>query len=477
MRPAAKGKKEMKKIAVVGGGIAGLTATYNLLKKNDGFSVLLLEKDQRLGGLAKSFVYQDRFTFDIGPKRFHTEDDDVIGFIREIAQHSSLMNIGRNSKVLFLDNYYSWPLSMKDMFKLPLGVALASTRDLLLKNGVSPGDLYKFESYIVSKYGKTLYEIFFKPYTEKFLRLPVDDIHADWASTGINRSIINKENKGNSFLELVHQILLPAKVESNFLYPEAGGFGGFWDKCAALIARDSGAAIRTGITVTRILKEGATLLLELSDGSRASCDHLFWSGRLPDLLNCIDPEHSGERRLPFINTTFLDIVFQGENIVNRPALCHWLYVSSPKTGISRISFPRQFNPGNMPDGHEGLCVEITCRETEGVVDEEALIESVLADLRGMKVISGDCRPHCVNVHTENSTYPVYHSDYKRETEIAFAKLGGFSDRITPFGRCGSFWYNNADHSIRQALALTDALAQGKHPAFNFRRYFGGVSGE
>lgn len=467
----------MKEVVIVGGGIAGLTAAYNLLKRDEEFNILLVEKSQRLGGLAKSFRYDDKFIFDIGPKRFHTEDEVVIKFIHEIGRDVGLMKIGRSSKVLFLDRFFSWPLGRKDLLKLPLWIAGASIRDLLFKKKFTAMDLLKFENYITSRYGKTLYDIFFKPYTEKFLRTKADYIHADWASTGINRSIINRENKGNSFVELVQQVLLPPQVKANFLYPEKGGFGYFWDACAQLVSNDPNARIETGKTVDMIHKGKDCLVLNLSDGSQVSCDYLLWSGRLPDLLECIVGQDSKTYNLPYVDTVFVDLVFTGNAIINKAALCQWLYISSSGSDISRVSFPKEFNGKNIPEGYEGLCVEVTCKETEKKIDEEQIAKAVIEELYMLKVLSEDAKVYCKNMHRESSTYPVYHAGYKEETEKAFKTINGFSSRIIPFGRSGSFWYNNADHSIRQALALTDDLIEGRHPEFDFRKYFGGISEE
>jgi hypothetical protein len=79
------------------------------------------------------------------------------------------------------------------------------------------------------KYGETLYRTFFKPYTQKFLRWDIEDIHSDWATTGINRSVIDKRIKTSTLFDIFKLLLLPPKVETEFLYPAYGGFGGFYD--------------------------------------------------------------------------------------------------------------------------------------------------------------------------------------------------------------------------------------------------------
>ena len=105
---------------IVGAGPSGLTFAYQALKNNK--TVVILEKDSRAGGLAKSYDYKGNI-FDTGPKRFHTDDQVVKDFLEEIM---SMDVIGRSTKVFFLDKYFDWPINLKSVLKLPLGTALKS---------------------------------------------------------------------------------------------------------------------------------------------------------------------------------------------------------------------------------------------------------------------------------------------------------------------------------------------------------------
>ncbi len=462
------------RIVIVGGGIAGLTASYNLLQKGHDTQVWLLERDTRLGGLAKSFRYENAFTFDIGPKRFHTDDPEVMAFLHDVGQKVQLEKIGRSSKVYFLDKYFSWPLQSRDILKLPLCVSARAMKDLLFPRRFSSEGLLIFENYIIAKYGRTLYEIFFKPYTEKFLRSKIETIHSDWASTGINRSIIHKGVKGNSLVELLHRIFLPQDVEANFLYPAERGFGHFWDICAEHVSEHANAVVKKGVTVVKIETRNDCLALGLSDGTRLEADYLLWSGRLPDALRSIGVEDCSQPLLPYLDTIFLDMVFKKEEILSSEAICQWLYVSAGKSCISRISFPSCFNTKNIPASHVGLCVEVTRREEE-TIDESLLVVDVLRELSAMGLIKSGTASSSFHTHREHATYPIYHSNYKQCVKEAMKMLREFSPRIVPMGRSGSFWYNNADHSIKQALSLTNALLKGQQPIFDCYRHFGGVS--
>ena len=119
------------RILVVGGGPSGLVASYNLSKRKSDTDVLLIEKQERFGGLAKSFVYDGGYVFDIGPKRFHTEDEEVLSFIHEIGSVCPLATIDRSSKVHFLNKIFDWPLRGKELLKLPPVTCIKSARDLI----------------------------------------------------------------------------------------------------------------------------------------------------------------------------------------------------------------------------------------------------------------------------------------------------------------------------------------------------------
>lgn len=458
------------KIAIIGGGPAGITASYNILRKNRDMRVYLIEKNKRLGGLAKSTIYAGKFIFDIGPKRFYTEDEEVLRFISEIGRYIGMTKINRVSKVLFRNSFLNWPLERSDFFKLPIDIVLRSIKDLLLRKRVLPQDMFKFQDYIISHYGRTLYETFFRPYTEKFLHINAEHIHCDWAFAGINRTIIREEPKDYSLAELFSRLLFPNPAVADFLYPEKGGLGNFWDACVNLMEENKNLIIERNATIKKIVRHEDKLLLTLSNGKTVESDYIFWSAKLPELAQAIGDSETNYY-LPYIDTLFIDLVFEGGGKINRDAFCQWLYTPSLKYRVSRISFPKAFNRNNIPDGYEGVCAEVTIKENEETPDPEAIMQSVTEELVDMGIFKRNVRILYRNLHREFATYPVYHAKYKNELSLFFKKINFFSEQIIPFGRSGSFWYNNMDHTIKQALALTDDLLQGKIPEFDYRKYF------
>ena len=59
----------MKKALVIGGGPAGLTAAYELLKQSDEYEVTVLEEGPQVGGISRTVNYHGN-RMDMGGHRF-----------------------------------------------------------------------------------------------------------------------------------------------------------------------------------------------------------------------------------------------------------------------------------------------------------------------------------------------------------------------------------------------------------------------
>jgi protoporphyrinogen oxidase len=435
---------------VVGAGVAGLTVAHQLAKM--GRSVVVIERGDRVGGLAKSFFYEVEgrtCIFDTGPKRFHTEDPEVHDFIVEVLANQYL-EIGRASSVYLFGRYFGWPLSTRDVFKLPVSIQLRVGVDLMRKAASRqvPARDDRFESYILNQYGPTLYRSFFKGYTEKFTGIPAAEVHEDWATTGINRSIIDKNAKGNSIFELARSVLLPPALKTVFLYPKERGFGNFSERLALGLV-GFGGTILTQAMVSEIDGVGQSIVV---DGQRVGFSRLIWTGNLHDLGMLL-----GERfnKLQYLSTIFYNIVTR-----RRPKRDdQWIYYGDSDLEILRVSIVNNFAPYLIPEPFGGLIVEKTCRHGDAVWENPERRRAQLIDeLIRVRLI--DDPSDIVSIATERvrDTYPVYHMDYRK----GFSEIAATVKRSHPFvtllGRTGAFWYNNSDHSIKIALGLARYLA-------------------
>ena len=422
----------MSRVVVVGAGVAGLTLAERLLhRKGTKLSLLVLERGSRVGGLARTFRHGD-YLFDIGPHRFHTMDRQVLEYVEEVLEGRSIA-IPRASSVYLLGRYYTWPLTLRTVLRLPLRALVPSFLDLFRTHR---GDVRSFADHIVNRYGPNLYRFFFSRYTRKFTGLDAEELHSDWAEAGVNRAVIDRRVKADSLLSLLGGLLLPRPVSTSFIYPSEGGIQLFSDILAGRI-ESMGGKVRTCCPAAGVTEEGGRVTgVRLESGETLDADEVYWSAP----VSLLYPE-SGLR---FINTV-LYCVGLAEPSGNH---YQWCYFGQEDIEFSRTTVPSNFSPKAVPQGKDSITAEVTCgTDSDTWRDPEIMTSRIVADLERV----GAADPASVEFVRPlriSNTYPVYDLDYRRNLEALNPPEG-----LHLLGRGGSFWYNNMDHSIGQAMAM------------------------
>src|SRR5688500_7126444 len=169
-------------VVVIGGGPAGLTAAYLLAK--EGVRVTVLEADDVVGGIARTVEYRG-YRFDIGGHRFFTKIAPVEALWRELLA-DELIKLPRLSRIHYQGRYFDYPLKATNALR---GLGVLNT--LLVLASYARAHLWPskveetFEQWVTNRFGRRLYEIFFKTYTEKVWGIPCSEIRAEWAAQRI----------------------------------------------------------------------------------------------------------------------------------------------------------------------------------------------------------------------------------------------------------------------------------------------------
>jgi protoporphyrinogen oxidase len=202
---------------VLGGGLAGLTFAYEAV--NRGRRVAVLEKEDQVGGLCRTMAF-DGYRFDLGGHRFHTEWQDVADWVVDILG-DDLLQVTRSSHIYLNERYITYPLQLPNALTAldvpdAARVVLSYLRARLPASGGQVD--VSFEDWVVRRFGRALYQIYFQPYTAKVWGIPCTDLSADWASQRIQLA---------NLLAFVRKSLLqrskqPATLTSQFLYPRLG---------------------------------------------------------------------------------------------------------------------------------------------------------------------------------------------------------------------------------------------------------------
>lgn len=439
-----------KKILIVGAGVCGMTLGYKLTEA--GYPVTIVEKDKNIGGLAKTYRYEGYY-FDSGPHRFFSSNQEVIDFLKEIFQED-LATLPMKSAVYFLGNYYDWPLDFRVISKLPLKVFWGVFKDSLIKLiNSEKSDPRNFKEYIIQRYGKTLYELDFGPYTEKFTKLSNEMIHPDWAKAGVNRAVIKEDIKMNSLFDVIKTSLAP-KHKVHIYYPQKG-ISEFHERLKDHILQKGGEILLNRQVDSLIIEAQKIKKVKIfPDEIYREFEAVVWTAPINEISGLLNVK---KHDLNYLNIVTYNIFIKGT-----PRYDHqWIYYIDSDIPFNRLYNTVLFSRESAPEGYYGICVEVTCYDEDAVWKNPSSLKSEIIDsLIKVKLISSP--DDIIEIHCEkiDKAYPIYQTNYRKELKENIDQLYKIKNLILA-GRTGLFWYNNMDHSIENAFQVAENIFQGK----------------
>jgi protoporphyrinogen oxidase len=160
----AASKPDSAPIAVLGAGPAGLTAAYRLARRN--VPVIVFEADDAVGGLARTVV-RDGYRFDLGGHRFFTKSEEVEDLWKELLGPDLLVR-PRLSRIYWRGRFIEYPLRAADVFAKVGPLELARSLGSYARARLRPRAVEEtYEDWVSSRFGRRLFQLFFKTYTEK----------------------------------------------------------------------------------------------------------------------------------------------------------------------------------------------------------------------------------------------------------------------------------------------------------------------
>jgi protoporphyrinogen oxidase len=456
--------KGTKRVVIIGAGPAGLTAAWELSKA--GVNTVVLEKDQVVGGLARTVNYRG-YRFDIGGHRFFTKVRPVEDMWREVLAADEFLHCERLSRIYYNRKFFYYPLRA---FNALRGLGLWNSTLILLSYlkarafPVKPEDT--LEQWVSNRFGRRLYNIFFKTYTEKVWGIPCTEIRAEWAAQRI---------KGLSLVSAVKNALLPQRPQKKgeviktlidaFDYPKYGP-GQMWETVARLVA-ERGNQVRLGTDVEQLKWAGNRLEAVVvsqaasNQGKGASAKQLVTlqgtdfisSMPLGELVPKLDPPAPPEVLRAAARLSYRDFLTVAL-VVNRRDLFpdNWIYVHDPEVKLGRVQNFKNWSHHMVPDENQTcLGLEYFCFEGDQLwtMPDAELIELGKRELeqiglaRAAEVVDGA-------VVRMPKAYPVYDGVYAEALATVREYLSGFVN-LQMVGRNGMHKYNNQDHSMLTAM--------------------------
>ncbi len=326
------------KVAILGAGLTGLSAAEELARR--GHEVVVIEKESHPGGLATT-INRNGFKYDLGPHRFYTSNSKIKDFVQRLPG-IELLKLHRISRIRLLDRYFDYPLSLSNVLStMPLHSGVGMILSYLaekVRSLYAPREQQSFEGWVLSRFGKKLYELYLAPYNKKLWGIEPSQLSADWASQRITVP---------SLTGLIRETVLPSKetvrsLVSTFHYPK-GGIGEISMALASGIA-EMGGRLLYSTEPLGIEKERYGWNIALPDG-HMECNRIINTipiNRYTGLLGGILPEnvHRSASKLKFRAIVFLTILLDG----NIEPSDHWIYTSEDRYLFNRLSISRNFDP-------------------------------------------------------------------------------------------------------------------------------------
>ncbi|HYO47018.1 MAG TPA: NAD(P)/FAD-dependent oxidoreductase [Gemmatimonadota bacterium] len=453
----------MDRTVVIGAGPAGLAAAHELSIL--GRDATVLEQDDQVGGIARTVVYRG-YRFDIGGHRFFTKARAIQQLWEEVMGDDFLVR-PRLSRIHYNDHFFHYPLKpVEALIGLGPLEALRILASYVRARTFPIEDERTFEEWVVNRFGRRLFEIFFQTYTEKVWGRPCSEIGAEWAAqriknldlvTAVRNALLGARGDGEVVTTLIDR----------FHYPRLGP-GMLWERWSERLA-ERGVEIRMQAEVTRLLhRDGRVVAVEArrSDGTtdRVEGEHFISTMSVRELIRALSPSPPAEvaeaaERLEYRDFLTVVLIVDVEELFPD----NWIYIHSPDVRVGRIQNFKNWSPDMVPDASmTSLGLEYFVHEGD---DLWSLPDPELIDLGAREtarlglVAEGTVRDG--TVVRVRKAYPVYDGGYRE----ALATIRGWLaslENLQLVGRNGQHRYNNQDHSMLTGILAARNVAGEDH---------------
>ena len=441
---------------MLGGGPAGLTAGLVLAQR--GVAGRVFEADKQVGGIAKT-VERGGFRFDLGGHRFFTKLGPVQRLWEQTLGDEFLVR-PRLSRIFYRGEYFAYPLRAEDVVRrLGLVETLRCTGSYLaarLRRGEPP---VTFEDWVTARFGRRLYNAFFREYTEKVWGMPGSEIQSEWAAQRIRNLSFWTALKSAVGLNRTHVTSL---IEE-FHYPRLGP-GQMWETIADDLER-AGIPVELGTRVTRLRHvDGRVTSVVVSgpDGEReVPVDGVVSSIPLSELVLSLDPLPSDDvvaaaRRLRYRDLIVVGLVSSDPE----PFPDNWIYLHDPGTRAGRVQNFGAWSAGMTRPGYTCLGVEYFCFAGDDLwnMPDNALVQLAARELGRIGLLDPDHVVDGTAIRVRHA-YPMYDAGY-RDAVGRLRRALDAVENLETVGRNGLHRYNNQDHSMWTAVLGTLNVVDG-----------------
>jgi protoporphyrinogen oxidase len=495
---------------IIGAGPAGLTAAIELQRRT-GIKPIVIEASRAIGGLSRTVCYKGN-RMDIGGHRFFSKSDRVMlwwldimpleagsrengrlryqGRQRELPSMTSsadprtedlvMLVRPRKSRIYLLRHFFDYPIRLTSdtLKKMGLARTLRCGFSYLYSSLLPQRKEHTLEDFLINRFGKQLYLMFYKSYTEKVWGVPCHEISAEWGAQRIKglslRSVVThylKETFRPMHSGDIAQKSTETSLIEQFLYPKFGP-GQFWEHVAGLVRR-AGGELHLGITIDRVhLEAGKVVSIEgVTEAGERICypgDYFFSSMPVRDLIRAVGsevPKEVAEVAGGLLYRDFMLVGLLAKKLAvaeedGSPLKDNWIYIQDPNVMAGRLQIFNNWSPWlvSKPDG-VWIGLEYFCNETDPLwkLSDEAMTKLAVQEATAIGILKPEDVEDSHVVHVSKA-YPGYFGSYNN-----FDVIRNYTDRLANLflvGRNGMHKYNNQDHSMLTAMEAVENIVDG-----------------
>ncbi len=373
-------------VVIIGAGPAGLTAAYELVKL--GIKPIVLEQADRVGGISRTETYKG-YHIDIGGHRFFTKAPAIQQLWQEVLG-KDFIKVSRLSRIYYQGSFFQYPLNLFDVIrKLGIWESLLILLSYLKAQWQPLPVEDNFEQWVINRFGKRLYQKFFKTYTEKVWGIPCNQIQAEWAAqriqglsvkTAILNAIFGANNTKTLIKEFDYPILGPGMMWQRFREEIEKLGGEVWLNTKVLSIE------RQGDCITKVIAERDNNLIQIK------AEHFISSIPVTKLVEKLNPAVPQQVRLSSSQLKYRDFLIVAL-IIDTPHLFpdNWIYIHNPGVRVGRIQNFKNWSAAMVPDSSKTcLGMEYFCTVGDDLwsMSDDKLIDLAKNELKSLGIAKG-----------------------------------------------------------------------------------------
>ena len=462
-----------KTAIIIGAGPAGLAAAYAFLTETDDIKPILVEKSDSVGGISRT-VFFDGNGIDIGGHRMFSKNHQIVDLWEYFLPDEIKNNINPDEQdiVMLRRKRFSEIFYLRKLFAYPISMSSKTFKNMGLKRTILAGFSYlkstifkrkenNLEDFMINRFGKVLYSMFFESYTEKVWGRHPRNISKEWGEQRI---------KGLSLVKAVLNALhLTKKKETTlieeFSYPKYG-CGQLWNLMAGKI-QELGGEIHYNSEVVGICNDDNKIysvkIRENSEEKYIDADYFLSSMPVKDLVCCMTNKNDDVVKiasdLPYRDYMLVGLYLKDLNLKENGKLTHdcWIYIQEPDVKLGRMQIMNNWSPYLVKDKDKiFISLEYFCNEGDQYwnMSDEDFIKMAIDETAKLGIIKKEDVISSTRLRVQKA-YPAYFDSYKDFDEIR-EYLDKF-ENLYCIGRNGQHRYNNMDHSMLTGIEAVKVI--------------------